>query len=288
MRDFIVNGHNDMLLNHYRGNNFKFNIHNLETTKVVVEAANELNSPIILAATPGTIRFAGARYLFNIMKSAAKDSKVPIAFHLDHHEEIKDIEKSIKLGCKSVMIDASALSYKENIAKVRKVVNFAKRYDVSVEAELGKLVGQEDDINITAENSQLTDPNLAADFVEKTGIDSLAIAIGTAHGLYKKEPKIDYDRLKKIRNNVDIPLVLHGASGLPDKDVIKSIKMGITKVNIATELKIAFSEGVKEYFKNNPEANDPRKYLKPGKEKMKKLVKEKIELCGSQDKGRLD
>lgn len=264
-----------------------FNIHNLETTKVVVEAAEELNSPIILAATPGTIRFAGARYLINIMKSAAAESSVPIAFHLDHHENIEDIKTSIKLGCKSVMIDASALDYEDNIAKVKEVVDFAKRFDVSVEAELGKLVGQEDDIKVSDADSELTDPNLAADFVKRTGIDSLAVAVGTAHGLYKKDPKIDYQRLEAIRKNVDIPLVLHGASGVPDKDVIKTIEMGITKVNIATELKIAFSGAVKDYFKENPAANDPRKYLKPGKENMKKLVKQKIKLCGSENKGLL-
>lgn len=264
-----------------------FNIHNLETTKVVIEAAEELNSPIILAATPGTIRFSGARYLVNIMKSAAAESTVPISFHLDHHEDIEDIKTSIELGCKSVMIDASALEYKDNIAKVKEVVDFARRYDVSVEAELGKLVGQEDNINIKFEDSQLTDPNLASDFVEKTGIDSLAVAIGTAHGLYNKDPELDYERLKAIENNVDVPLVLHGASGVPDKDVAKSIEMGITKVNIATELKIAFSDAVKEYFNKNPKASDPRKYLKPGKSEMKKLVKKKIKLCGSDGKGAL-
>lgn len=264
-----------------------FNIHNLETTKVVVEAAEELNSPLIIAATPGTIRFAGARYLINIMRSAAVESTVPIAFHLDHHENIEDIKKSIKLGCKSVMIDASTLEYEQNISKVKEVVNFARRYDVSVEAELGKLVGQEDDVEIGDEDSELTDPNLAADFVERTGIDSLAVAVGTAHGLYQKEPKIDYQRLEAIENNVNVPLVLHGASGVPNSAVKKTIKMGITKVNIATELKIAFSDSVKKYFKNNPEANDPRKYLKPGKESMKKLVKKKIRLCGSENKGAL-
>jgi len=264
-----------------------FNIHNLETTKVVVEAAEELNSPLIIAATPGTVRFAGARYLVNIMRSAAAESTVPIAFHLDHHENIEDIKESIKLGCKSVMIDASALEYEENIAKVKEVVDFARRYDVSVEAELGKLVGQEDNIVVDDADSELTDPNLAADFVTRTGIDSLAVAIGTAHGLYKKEPKIDYQRLEAIENNVDVPLVLHGASDVPAATVKKTISMGITKVNIATELKIAFSDAVKEYFKVNPEENDPRKYLKPGKESMKKLVKKKIKLCGSENKGLL-
>ncbi|WP_040477497.1 tagatose-bisphosphate aldolase subunit GatY [Halanaerobium saccharolyticum] len=285
---FIISNKNLLLDAQKRGYAVPaFNIHNLETTKVVVEAAEELNSPIIIAATPGTIRFAGARYLVNIMKSAAAESTVPIAFHLDHHENIEDIKESIKLGCKSVMIDASALDYEENIAKVKEVVEFARLYDVSVEAELGKLVGQEDDIKVSDADSQLTDPNLAADFVNRTGIDSLAVAIGTAHGLYKKDPKIDYKRLKAIENNVDVPLVLHGASGVPDKDVKKSIAMGITKVNIATELKIAFSDAVKSYFNENPDANDPRKYLKPGKASMKELVKKKIKLCGSENKGLL-
>ena len=218
------------------------------------------------------------------MKTAAREVDIPLVYHLDHHENIDDIKKSILLGCRSVMIDASKLPYEENVKKVKEVVKFARRYDVSVEAELGKLVGQEDDLIIEKGESQLTDPNLAVDFVERTGIDSLAVAIGTAHGLYKKEPKIDYSRLEKIRKNIDIPLVLHGASDLPDRDVKKSIARGITKVNIATELKIAFSEGVKTYFAKKPDANDPRRYLKPGKEKMKELVKEKIILCGSKNK----
>jgi tagatose 1,6-diphosphate aldolase GatY/KbaY len=282
---FIISDKN-LLLNAQR-NNYAvpaFNIHNLETTKVVIEAASELNSPVILAATPGTIRFSGIEYLINIMNTAAASTDIPIDFHLDHHEDINDIKKAIKLGCKSVMIDASALPYEENIAKVKEVVNFANRYDVSVEAELGKLVGQEDDITVSERDSQLTNPDLAVDFVKRTNIDSLAIAIGTAHGLYKKEPKLDYNRLKNINKLIKVPLVLHGASGLPDESVQKSIKLGITKVNIATELKIAFSDGVKEYFQNNPEANDPRKYLTPGKDKMKEVVRHKIMLCGSNDK----
>ncbi|MBS4535751.1 tagatose bisphosphate family class II aldolase [Clostridium sp. D2Q-14] len=261
-----------------------FNIHNLETTQVVVETANEMKSPVILAATPGTIKFAGEKYLINIMKVAAEIAEVPIIFHLDHHEDVEAIKSAILLGAKSVMIDASALPYEENIKKVKEVVKFAKRYDVSVEAELGKLVGQEDDIVVGEKDSQMTDPNLANDFVKRTGIDSLAVAIGTAHGLYKSEPKIDYDRLEKIKEKVDVPLVLHGASGVPDEIVRRTIELGICKVNVATELKIAFSEGVKNHFKNNPEANDPRKYLTPGKEKMKEVVRDKILLCNSNDK----
>lgn len=261
-----------------------FNIHNLETVQVVVEAANELNSPVILAATPGTVGYAGEDYLINIMKAAAKNSNVPIAYHLDHHEDVEAIERSIKLGSKAVMIDASALPYEENIAKVKSVVDFAKKYDVSVEAELGKLVGVEDDLVVDESESQLTDPELANDFVERTGIDSLAVAIGTAHGLYKSEPNIDFERLEKIEKKVDVPLVLHGASDVPDETVKRCIELGICKVNIATELKIAFSDQLKKYLKENPEANDPRKYMKDAKASMKELVKKKILLCNSNDK----
>lgn len=258
-----------------------FNIHNLETVQVVIEAANEMKSPIILAATPGTIKFAGKDYLQSIVEIGAKNSIVPIAFHLDHHEEFDKIKDSIDLGCRSVMIDASAHTFEENIRRVKEVVDYAHRFDVTVEAELGKLVGQEDDLIVDEKDSQFTNPKLAKEFVERTGIDSLAVAIGTAHGLYKSEPKLDYNRLKEIRSLVDIPLVLHGASGVPEESVQKSIELGICKVNIATELKIPFSNAIKEYFNENPDANDPRKYLVPAKEAMKKVVINKILICQS-------
>lgn len=264
-----------------------FNIHNLETIQVVVEAANELNSPVIIAATPGTVTHAGPQYLVNMLEAAATDSHVPIALHLDHHEDIDDIKHAIKLGAKSVMIDASALPYEENIAKVKEVVDFAKDYDVSVEAELGKLVGIEDGIVVEEKDSQLTDPELANDFVERTGIDSLAVAIGTAHGLYEGEPKIDLERLEKIESKVDVPLVLHGGSDVPDALVRQTIERGITKVNIATELKIAFSDELKAYLLENPEANDPRHYLADAKAAMKDLVKKKIRLLQSDNKAQV-
>lgn len=261
-----------------------FNIHNLETMQVVVEAANELNSPVIIAATPGTVSYAGPQYLINMVRAAAKNSHVPIALHLDHHEDIEDIKHAIRLGAKSVMIDASALPYEENIAKVRKVVDFAKDYDVSVEAELGRLVGIEDDVVVAEEDSQLTDPELANDFVKRTGIDSLAVAIGTAHGLYVGEPKIDLERLEKIEAKVDVPLVLHGGSDVPDELIRQTIERGITKVNIATELKIAFSNELKKYLIENPDADDPRHYMADAKAVMKELVKDKIKLLQSDNK----
>lgn len=265
-----------------------FNIHNMETLQVVVEAANELNSPVIIAATPGTVSHAGPQYLVNMVEAAAKTSHVPIALHLDHHEDIDDIKLAIKLGAKSVMIDASALPYEENIAKVKEVVDFAKNYDVTVEAELGRLVGIEDDVIVAEEDSQLTDPELANDFVMRTGIDSLAVAIGTAHGLYEGEPKIDLERLEKIEAKVDVPLVLHGGSDVPDALIRQTIERGITKVNIATELKIAFSDQLKKYLIENPEADDPRHYLADAKAAMKELAKEKIRLVQSDNKSTLE
>jgi len=261
-----------------------FNIHNLETVKVVIEAANEMKSPVILAATPGTIEFAGRDYLQSIAQVAAKNSKTPIAFHLDHHKDFKSIKASIDLGCKSVMIDASDKDFDENIRIVKGVVDYAHKYDVTVEAELGKLVGQEDDLVVDDRDSELTNPELAQIFVERTGIDSLAVAIGTAHGLYKSEPKLDYERLKRIRDLIDIPLVLHGASGVPEESVKKCIRLGICKVNIATELKIPFSSAIKQYFKENPDASDPRKYLLPAKNAMKDIVIKKILMCQSNNR----
>ena len=278
---------NQMLLDAQKGGYAvpAFNIHNLETIQVVVETANELKSPVILAATPSTVKYAGIEYLISMIETASNKYDIPIAFHLDHHEDIESIKKAILLGCKSVMIDASHHPFEENIKIVKEVVDFAHRYDVTVEAELGKLVGQEDDLIVDESESSYTDPKLAKEFVEKTGVNSLAVAIGTAHGLYKNEPKLDYDRLKEIRKVVDIPLVLHGASGVPFDSVRETIKDGICKVNIATELKIPFAESLKEFFLKNPNESDPRKYLIPAKEAMKKVVVDKILMCKSDNRG---
>ncbi|MGF1680350.1 tagatose bisphosphate family class II aldolase [Photobacterium minamisatsumaniensis] len=258
-----------------------FNIHNLETVQVVLETAAEMASPVILAGTPGTYSYAGTDYLVGICKEAAKRYKTPISLHLDHHESLSDIQRKVETGIKSAMIDGSHFSFEENIELVKKVVSFCHRWDCSVEAELGRLGGQEDDLIVDAKDALYTDPDAALEFVTRTGIDSLAIAIGTAHGMYKEEPRLDFDRLGLIRSKTDVPLVLHGASGVPDEDVRRCIELGITKVNVATELKIAFSDAVKQYFIENPNANDPRHYIVPGKEAMKKVVMEKITVCGS-------
>lgn len=261
-----------------------FNIHNLETIQVVLDAARNLKSPVILAATPSTVKYADENYLLAIIEKASELNNIPLTFHLDHHENVEDIKRIIKLGCKSVMIDASKHEFRKNIEIVKDVVEFAHLYGATVEAELGKLGGVEDDLNVDEKDAFLTDPKEAYEFVKITGVDSLAVAIGTAHGLYKSEPKLDFDRLEKIKNMVEVPLVLHGASGVPYESVQKSIEKGICKVNIATELKIPFSNAIKQYFNENPNASDPRQYLVPAKNAMYDVVVEKIKMCKSENK----
>ncbi|NMM65342.1 tagatose bisphosphate family class II aldolase [Clostridium sp. P21] len=261
-----------------------FNIHNLETLRVVVETAAELKSPVIVAGTPGTIEYAGGDYLVAIAETATKKHDIPIALHLDHFENIDKIKEYVNAGFTSAMIDASKEDFENNINTVKKVVEYAHAKGSVVEAELGKLGGVEDDLVVDEKDAMYTNPDSAKEFVERTGIDSLAVAIGTAHGLYKGEPKLDFERLKEIRSKVDVPLVLHGASDVPENLVKEAIKFGICKVNIATDLKIPFSDAVKQYFKENPDANDPRKYMTPGKEAMKEVVIAKIKMCGSENK----
>lgn len=259
-----------------------FNIHNMETLQVVAETAMEMKSPVIIAGTPSTIEdYAGPDYIKAMAEVAANKYDVPIAIHLDHFEDVDAIKRDIDIGFKSCMIDASKKPFEENIAIVKDVVEYAHRYDAVVEAELGKLGGREDDLVVDEKDTRYTNPDDAAEFVNKTNVDSLAIAIGTAHGLYKGEPKLDFERLKEIRSKVSIPLVLHGASDVPDELVKEAISLGICKVNVATDLKIPFADAVKKFFNENSKESDPRKYMTPGKEAMKEIVKHKIEVCGS-------
>lgn len=261
-----------------------FNVHNLETVQVVAETAARLASPVILAGTPSTFSYAGTDYLVSICQDAARRHNLPLALHLDHHEELEDISHKVTAGVRSVMIDGSHLPFEENIRKVAEVVRFCHRYDVSVEAELGRLGGQEDDLQVSSADSFFTDPLAAKAFVARTGIDSLAVAIGSAHGLYHGEPRLDFDRLAAVCEQVDIPLVLHGASGIPEVMIQQAIGLGVCKVNVATDLKIAFADAVKRYFIQHPDANDPRKYIAPGKQAMQAVVEEKIWICGSAGK----
>jgi len=261
-----------------------FNIHNMETMQVVADTAKKMRSPVIIAVTPSTIVYARESYVVAMAVAAAADTTTPLAIHLDHFEDIAKIKQAIDTGFKSCMIDASKELFEENIARVKAVVNYAHHRDVTVEAELGKLIGIEDDLVVEEKDSMYTNPLDAAKFAAATGIDSLAVAIGTAHGLYKGTPKLDFERLAAIKKVVSIPLVLHGASDVPDELVKKAIEMGICKVNVATDLKIPFAQAIKTYFQKNPMANDPRKYLTPAKEAMEQIVHHKIEVCGSADR----
>ncbi|WP_447886435.1 tagatose bisphosphate family class II aldolase [Serratia fonticola] len=257
-----------------------FNIHNLETLQVVVETAAQYRSPVILAGTTGTYRYGGLENIIMIVKALAHEYQIPLALHLDHHEEPADIFHKINAGIRSVMIDGSHFPFEENVALVKQIVEYSHRYDASVEAELGRLGGQEDDLIVEGKDAFYTSPEAAVEFVARTGIDSLAVAIGTAHGLYQSEPKLDFARLEQIRDRVEVPLVLHGASGLSDSDIRRCISLGICKVNVATELKIAFSDALKAYFHQHPDANDPRHYMQPAKSAMQRVVEKVIGVCG--------
>lgn len=261
-----------------------FNIHNLETIQTVVEAAVEMKSPVILAATPGTMNYAGRAYIQAIAEVAATENDIPISLHLDHHETIESIEASLKLGTKSVMIDGSHDSFEENIELTKQVVDMAHSYEATVEAELGKLVGQEDDLIVEVKDAAYTDPDTVVEFVERTGVDTLAVAIGTGHGVYETEPELDFDRLEKVKNLIDIPIILHGGSGLTDEDTQKCISLGCAKVNVSTELKTPFSKALRQFLINNPNESDTRKYMAPAKEKMKEAAIKKILVCMSDGK----
>ena len=259
-----------------------FNVENMEMVMAVVEAAEELNSPVIMQTTPSTVKYADVEFFLANAKVAAEKANVPIAMHLDHGNSFELAIKAFRAGYTSVMIDGSHSSFEENIELTKSVVDVCNCANIPVEAELGKVGGKEDDLD--GGDGIYTDPEEAKQFVEKTGVDSLAVAIGTAHGVYKGEPKLDIDRLSEIRQVVDIPLVLHGTSGVPDETVEKCSERGICKVNYATDLRIAFSKGVKEVLDKNPDTIDPKKYSSLGREYVKEYVKSKILVCKSNNK----
>ena len=257
-----------------------FNVENAEMLRAVLEAAEEMEAPVIIQTTPGTLRYLPPEYFAGMLRT--EHPSVPVALHLDHGSSFELAARCMEAGYTSVMIDGSALPYEENISLTSRVCARAQDYGIPVEAELGKVGGKEDDLDCA--DAQYTDPDQAADFVRRTGVDSLAVAIGTAHGFYKTEPKLDLERIKSIREKVDVPLVMHGASGVPEEKVRQAVKNGMTKVNFATELRAAFSQGVKEYLTEDSGVYDPKKYLSKGAEKVRELVKKKIRLCGSQGK----
>ena len=262
-----------------------FNVENMEMVMAVISAAEELQSPVILQTTPSTVKYAGLDYYLANAKVAAERASVPVAMHLDHGSSFELAMQALRSGYTSIMIDGSHENFEENIVVSKSVVNACKPSNIPVEAELGKVGGKEDDLD-GGDGSAYTDPIQAKEFVERTGVSSLAIAIGTAHGLYSGDPKLDLDRLSEIRKLVSVPLVLHGGSGVPEEAVIESIKRGICKVNYATELRIAYSDGVKKVLNENPETIDPKKYGAVGLQFVKEFVKEKIVVCGSNGKAK--
>jgi tagatose 1,6-diphosphate aldolase GatY/KbaY len=253
--------------------------HNLEIMKAVVEGAEELNSPIIFQTTPGTVKYVGIEYMVEMAKVAAKNASVPIALHLDHGDSFEIAMQCIRHGYTSIMIDGSHLPFEENIALTKRVVDVAHATGVPVEAELGTIGGVEDDLYVNDAQATYTSPDAAEEFVKRTNIDYFAPAFGTAHGIYKGEPVLDFERLGEISKRVNIPIVMHGASGVPAESVKKSLNYGVSKVNISTELKIPFAEELRQYLIDHPEESDPRKYFKSAREAVKEVVKQKIRMC---------
>ena len=256
-----------------------FNAENLEMVQAIIAAAEAENAPVIIQTTPGTLKYAGPNCFAGLVKRLARDAKVPVALHLDHGNSYELAEKCAEEGYTSLMIDGSKLPYEENIALTRAVVEMAG--SLPVEAELGTVGGKEDGMEA---KPQYTDPDQAADFVARTGISSFAVAIGTAHGVYKGKPKLDLDRLAKVRERVEIPLVLHGTSGVPEDQVRACIARGICKVNYATELRQVFTAAVRKALAGMPDAYDPKKYLAEGRKAVQARVQELIRLLGSNGK----
>lgn len=261
-----------------------FNANNMEIVQAIIDAAEKEKAPVIMQASQGAIKYAGLEFITGMVKIAAEAASVPVALHLDHGTDFDQVVKCIRSGFSSVMYDGSKLSLEDNIAITNKVLEITRPIGVSVEAELGKIGGTEDDVHVSDREAMYTDPEEALYFVEKTGIESLAIAIGTAHGQYKGEPKLDFARLSKIKSLVKIPIVLHGSSGVPDESVRKAIQLGVCKVNIDTNIREAFVWAMRKSMEDNPGEIDPRKLLGPARDAATDVIREKIKVFGSSGK----
>ena len=256
-----------------------FNAENLEMVQAIVAAAEEARSPVIVQTTPSTLKYAEPEAFAGIVRAVAGRVAVPVALHLDHGDSFALCARCFRAGYSSIMIDGSKLPLEENIALSRGVAEMCHAADVPVEAELGEVGGKED--ATVSKGDHLTNPADAGRFVRETGVDSLAVSIGTAHGVYKTAPHLDVGRLAEIRAVVSIPLVLHGASGLTDKDVQDCIERGICKVNFATELRQAFTGGVRKFLDGDADVFDPKKFGKPAREAVKEQVLLRMATCGS-------
>ena len=258
-----------------------FNANNMEIIQAIVKAAELENAPVIMQASQGAISYAGLHYITGMVKIAAENTAIPIALHLDHGTDFEQVVKCIRSGFSSVMFDGSKLPLEENIKITNKVLEIARPVGVSVEGELGKIGGTEDHVTVSDQEAMFTDPEEARYFAEKAPVDSLAVAIGTAHGQYKGEPKLDFARLETIRSLTGLPIVLHGSSGVPDEAVSRAISLGVRKVNIDTNIREAFVWAMRKAMQDKPEEIDPRKILGPGREAAVELIREKIRLFGS-------
>lgn len=259
-----------------------FNVENMEMVKAVIQAAEELKAPVMLQTTPSTVKYGTLETYAAIVAAEAKKASVPVCLHLDHGSSYELAVSCIENGYTSVMIDGSAGTFEENVAVTKRVVEVARQKGIPVEAELGKVGGKEDDYEAEADTN--TDPVEAKEFVERTGVDSLAIAIGTAHGFYEGTPVLDKVRISEIKKVVSIPLVLHGSSGLSDEDVRECVQRGMCKVNFATELRVAYTDAVKKLLADKPETYDPKAFGNVGIPAVKELVMKRIKVCGSDGK----
>lgn len=252
----------------------QFNINNLEWTKNILEKCQQMNLPVILGVSEGAIKYmGGCNTVVGMVKGLIQDLNItiPVCLHVDHGSSFEICKKAIDAGFTSVMIDASKHPLDENVAITKQVVEYAHEHNVTVEAEVGHIGGTEDNVTATSSNATLEDCLEIA----KAGIDSLAPALGSVHGLYKGEPNLDFETMQRINENLPIPLVLHGGTGIPEKDIKKAIECGISKININTELQIAWHNGVVEFIKNNESAYDPRKVIGGGKENMLQAIEDK-------------
>lgn len=272
------------ILDHAHNNNYAvgaFNVNNMEQVQAIIQAAEETQSPVIMQASQGALKYAGVEYIAAMAKTAASKASVPVALHLDHGTDFKQIVMCIRNGFTSVMIDASKMPIEGNIETTKKIVEIAHAAGVTVEAEIGKIGGTEDDITVDERDATFTDPNEAETLVNETGLDYLAIAVGTAHGVYKGEPKLDFERIRVIKERLNMPLVLHGSSGVPEESIKKAVANGINKINIDTDIRMAFNKAVREFVDNNPDAYDPRKIVGPARDAMREVIKEKMIMFGS-------
>ena len=276
----------EMLLDAQRGNYAvgAFNAENMEMVKAIIQAAEELKAPVMIQTTPSTVKYGTLETFFGIVSAEAAKATVPVCLHLDHGSSFELAMQAIKAGYTSVMIDGSHEDFEGNVAISKKVTDVANALNIPVEAELGKVGGKEDDLEADADTN--TDPQEAKEFVERTGITSLAVAIGTAHGFYAGTPVLDKERVSEIRKVVDVPLVLHGASGLSEEDVRECVERGMCKVNFATELRVAYTDAVKKLLEEKPETYDPKKLGVVGIEAVKEVVKSRMVMCGCDGKAK--